>query len=68
MAVKGKKLDRFDVTQIEELIKMLQDGSTAAEQAAKAYSSDPISQRNFEIGFLNGYMKTTAQILQDIIK
>lgn len=68
MSKKGKKLDYFDVAQINELIKGLEGLEQVAKQSAEAYSSDPTSQSNFEVGYLRGYVKTAASILKDIMK
>jgi len=68
MTKKGKKLDYFDVQQINEIIKGLEDLEQIAKQSAEAYSNEPTSQRNFEVGYLRGYVKTAASILKDIMK
>ena len=68
MSKKGKKLDYFDVQQINEIIKTLENAAKNADEASKTYSNDPISQRNFEVGYLRGYIKTAASILKDIMK
>ena len=68
MTRKGKKLDYFDVQQINEIIKTLENAAKNADEASKTYSNDPISQRNFEVGYLNGINKTAAEILKDIMK
>jgi hypothetical protein len=65
---KFKKIDMFDVAQIEELAKALRNANEEAENVAKAYSSDKISQLAFQIGYLEGYCKTASSILSDILK
>lgn len=65
--MKGKKLDYFDVQQIKEIINILESAAKNADEASKAYSNDEMSQRNFEVGYLNGINKTAASILKDII-
>jgi hypothetical protein len=65
---KFKKLDMFDVEQISELAKALRNATDEAENVAKAYSSDKISQLAFQIGYLEGYCKTASSILSDILK
>ena len=68
MKNKGKNLDNFDVEQINELIKVLRNAPIDADTIAKKYSDDSISKMSFEIGYLNGYCKTAADILESIIK
>lgn len=68
MKNKGKKLDSFDVEQINELINVLRNAPTDADDIAKKYSTDRVSKMAFEIGYLNGYCKTAADILENIIK
>ena len=69
MANKGKKLDMFDVKQIEELIKALRNAPTDADQFGTKYNpNDTTSKLAFEIGYLGGTCKTTADILEEIIK
>ena len=66
--MKGKKLDKFDVEQIKELIKVLKNAGVDADKAAKTYSNDSVSKLVFEIGYLNGYCKTASDILEEILK
>lgn len=66
--MKGKKLDYFDVEQINELIKVLRNAPIDADIVAKKYSTDSVSKMAFEIGYLNSYCKTAADILENIIK
>jgi len=66
--MKGKRLDKFDVQQIEELVKVLRTASVDANNVAKKYSEDTVSKMAFEIGYLNGYCKTVADVLEEIIK
>ena len=65
---KFKKLDMFDVEQIAELAKALRNANEEAENVAKAYSTDKISQLAFQIGYLEGYCKTASSILSEILK
>jgi hypothetical protein len=65
---KFKKLDMFDVEQISELAKALRNANEEAENVAKAYSTDKISQLAFQIGYLEGYCKTASSILSEILK
>ena len=66
--MKGKKLDNFDVQQINELIKVLRTASVDADRIAKKYSDDSVSKLSFEVGYLNGYCKTVADVLEEIMK
>ena len=66
--MKGKRLDKFDVEQINELIKVLRTASTDANNVAKKYSNDSVSKLSFEVGYLNGYCKTVADVLEEIMK
>ena len=66
--MKGKKLKWEEVEQINELIKVLKNAPMDADTIAKKYSDDSISKMAFEVGYLNGYCKTAADILENIIK
>ena len=68
MENKGKKLDKFDVAQVKEIIKLLKNAGVDADNASKTYSKDTQSKLAFEVGYLNSYCKTAAEILEDIIK
>ena len=68
MESKGKKLDKFDVAQIKEIINLLKNVGTEADKISKQYSTDPQSKLAFEVGYLNSNCKTAAEILEDIIK
>jgi hypothetical protein len=68
MKNKGKNLDSFDIQQIEELIKALRNAAVDADTVAKKYSDDTVSKMAFEIGYLNGYCKTVADVLEQIMK
>jgi hypothetical protein len=66
--MKGKKLKWEEVEQINELIKVLKNAPMDADTIAKKYSDNSISKMAFEVGYLNGYCKTAADILENIIK
>ncbi len=69
MKNKSKKLDSFDINQIKEIIKVLRNAPTDADNISKAYSpNDTLNKMVFEIGYLGGNCKTAADILEEIIK
>jgi hypothetical protein len=70
--MKNPKIQNLSKSQLIELVSIIEsnlmNSIPNSYQAAKEYSDDPQSQLAYEVGHLNGYIKTALSLIEDYKK